>query len=112
MKTANELTTAPEQYYLELDSHLEELMATPGWQLLEKSLKDERLNALEIGIYDTERGKEFYQGYLRAIEFLLELPARIRQGAKEIREEQQAEDNLEARRRIQLREYQGGGEVA
>lgn len=100
-----------EPFYLELDTHLEELEQTRGWQLLVEALKNERTVALEVGLYDRELPRRYYQGYVKAVEYLLELPARIRAGAAQIRAEQDGEDLEEVKSRVQ-RQYQGGGSNA
>jgi hypothetical protein len=107
-----QLEQAVEPFYLELDTHLDELEATPAWKLIVEALRNERTLALEIALTDRELPRRYYQGYIKAVEYLLELPERIREGARQIREEQDAEDNLEATKALVARQYQGGGEVA
>lgn len=107
-----QLETAVEPFYLELDTHLDELEATQAWQLMRQALQNERTLALEIALVDRDLPRRYYQGYIKAVEYLLELPARIREGAKQIREEQDAEDNVEATKALVARQYEGGGEVA
>jgi hypothetical protein len=106
------LEQAVEPFYLELDTHLDELEATRGWQLVREALTNERTLALEIALNDREMPRRYYQGYIKAVEYLLELPTRIREGAQQIREEQDAEDNLEATKSLVARQYEGGGEIA
>jgi hypothetical protein len=105
-----QLEQAVEPFYLELDSHLDELEATPAWKLLREALKNERTLALEIALTDRDLPRRYYQGYIKAVEYLLELPDRIRAGAEQIRAEQDQEDE-EAVKASVSRQYTGDGEV-
>lgn len=111
-KTKEKIVSPLEAYYLELDSHLTDFTESRAWQLMLEGLKQQRTAALEAGIYDESEPVKWYQGYVSALEYLINLPERIKDGAKQIRETQDQEDELAKVQAKVAREYQGGGEVA
>ena len=108
---SEELGNGAEKFYLQLDQFLGELEKTPGWQFLWDSLKQERENAIELNLHEEQLSRQYYQGYVRALDFMLNLPAKVREAAGEVRARQDEEERLEDVQTRVERQYEGGGEV-
>lgn len=71
------------------------------WPTVQSVLNDEAISAMRAGLFDAERPREYYAGYVVALEFLSSLPRRVEERAEAIRLEREAESEANAPRVVE-----------